>query len=85
MVDRNVEAVRAKLTPQLVGVVTMAARNAEFVTNWARLRGVTLPCTPIERLIDETSGHGAAIARQFIDDVAELFVGRMTEADDHGR
>ena len=59
--------------------VAAAAANPEFVENWARLRGIRLPATPMDKMIDEATGHGAAIARQFIADVDELVCQRLEE------
>lgn len=57
--------------------VAVAASNSEFVDNWTRLRGFTLPASPIERMVDEASGHGEAIAVQFIADVRDLIYSRL--------
>ena len=61
----------------LMVVVAACAKNDEYVDNWLRLRGYTLPASAIERMIDESSGHGEAIAKQFIADVRELFEFRV--------
>jgi hypothetical protein len=65
-------------------VVLACARNAEFVSNWTRLRGVHLPATPLDRLIDEASGNDSGIARLFIADVFDVVIGRMPEGATHG-
>jgi len=67
------------MTP--LDVVMVCARNSEFVSNWARLRGIVLPATPIDRMIDEASGHDSGIARQFIADVFDLVLARLPEGE----
>ena len=60
-------------------VVMACARDAEFVSNWERLRGVTLPRTTLDRMVDEASGHDSGIARLFIADVVDLVLARRPE------
>jgi len=66
--------------PCLLEAARFAARHPEFVTNWARLRGIALPATPLDQLIDAASGHGDVIARQFLADVADLFCDRLPDS-----
>lgn len=61
----------------LMVCVATCAKDDEYVENWARLRGIKLPATPMDRMIDEASGHSDTIAAQFIADVRELFEFRM--------
>lgn len=65
------------MRPSLADCVLAAAGDSEYVANWMRLRGVRLPASPIERLIDQTTGHGDAIAELFFSDVRELIYNRM--------
>lgn len=60
-----------------IDVILACARDSEFVKAWSELRGVKLPATPLEKLIDEASGHGAGIAKLFIEDVIDTVVNRL--------
>jgi hypothetical protein len=66
------------LTPEVAAAARFAAGHPEFVTNWARLRGIPLPTTPLDSLIDAASGHGEATARRFLLDVKDLICDRLT-------
>lgn len=57
--------------------VIECAANDEFVSNWARLRGISFPVTPLEREIDAATFRNDDIARQFISDVADLVWSRI--------
>lgn len=59
--------------------VMAAARSPEFVDSWARLRGVRLPQSVLDRLIDHATGHDDAIVSMFIADVRELVCDRLPE------
>jgi hypothetical protein len=61
----------------LADCVSVAAGNAEFVSNWMRLHGITLAGSPIDAMVDEASGRNDAIAAQFIADVKELIYDRI--------
>jgi hypothetical protein len=58
-------------------VIRACAACPEFVANWARLRGVHLPTTPIDRMIDDATGRNDDIAQQFVADVFDLVIGRL--------
>lgn len=64
----------------LAACVLAAAANPEYVANWMRLRGIRLPSSPIETMIDQQTGYGDQIARQFFEDVRELIYNRMPQA-----
>lgn len=66
--------------PSLEACVMAAAASPEYVANWMRLRGVRLPASPIESLIDAQTGYGDAIAQMFFDDVRENIFNRMPQA-----
>lgn len=68
-------------TPTLAECVAIAVANPEFVENWARLRGISLPSTPIDRMVDDATGRSDAIASQFIQDVADLLFDRIGKED----
>lgn len=53
-------------------VVRECAARPEFVANWARLRQVSLPRSPLDAMVDQAAGHDSAIARQFMTDVYDL-------------
>lgn len=57
--------------------VSACLSNSEFVANWQRLRGVRLPASVLERMIDDASGHSDDIARRFLADVFELVYARL--------
>jgi hypothetical protein len=57
--------------------VSAALNNPEFVTNWQRLRGVRLPASAIERMIDDASGNSDDMARLFLADVLDLLYLRL--------
>jgi hypothetical protein len=59
-------------------VLFYCAGQDEFVAQWERLRGVRLPRSPIEKMIDEATGNDSAIARLFINDVFDLVWSRLT-------
>ena len=56
---------------KFIEVVNECASNKEFVENWARLYKIYLPKNSIELMIDNSSGHSSAIAKQFLDFVFE--------------
>lgn len=62
---------------EFMACVAACAKNNEYVENWLRLRGYSLPRSAIERMVDEASGHGDAIAQQFIADVHETVYSRL--------
>lgn len=62
---------------QFMVCVMACAKNDEYVENWLRLRGYSLPRSAIERMVDDASGHGDAIAQQFIADVHETVYSRL--------
>jgi hypothetical protein len=64
-------------------VVMACAKNSEFVANWARLRGVHLPTTPLAMMIDEATGHGREIGQLFIADVIDLVISRLPDEAEH--
>jgi len=64
-----------------IDVVMACAREPEFVANWARLRGIVLPASPMDRMIDEATGNDSAIARQFIADVCDIVIGRCPQSE----
>ena len=59
------------------GCVRACATTPEFVANWVRLRGVSLPVSPLDLMIDEATGHDSVIAQQFIADVYDLVWSRL--------
>ena len=63
----------------LAKCVDAAAKNPEYVMRWAEMRGVTLPKTPMDWLIDDSTGRCDAIAKLFIEDVRELIYARLSE------
>jgi hypothetical protein len=63
----------------LARCVEVAAANPEFVVNWARIRGVSLPTTPMDWLVSDASGHCDSIAALFIEDVREMIYDRVPE------
>lgn len=63
--------------PSLAECVAVAASNTEFIMQWARLRGVSLPATPIDQMVDDATGRSDAVAAQFIADVKELVYDRV--------
>ena len=64
-----------------IDVVMSCAREPEFVGNWARLRGIVLPASPMDQMIDEATGNDSAIARQFIADVFDIVIGRCPQSE----
>lgn len=61
-------------------VLNYCANRTDFVTEWSRLRGVSLPTTPIERMVDEATGRNDSIAKQFIEDVYDIVWSRLDPA-----
>lgn len=59
--------------------VAACLNTPEFVTNWQRLRGVRLPASALERLIDNGTGYSDHVARMFLDDVLDLVYLRLPE------
>lgn len=57
--------------------VSAALHNPEYVANWQRLRGVRLPASAIERMVDDSSGNSHDIARLFLADVLDLIYLRV--------
>lgn len=57
--------------------VVEAAGNAEFVSNWMRLRGISLATSPIDMMIDDATGRNAETAKLFLADVHDLIWSRL--------
>lgn len=57
--------------------VAAALNNPEYVANWQRLRGVRMPVSALEQLIDNGTGYNHYIARLFLDDVLDLLYLRL--------
>jgi hypothetical protein len=58
------------------------AANEDYVREWARLRGVTFPGNPIERMVDEATGHSDSIAALFIGDFIDMVWFRVPRKED---
>jgi hypothetical protein len=59
--------------PNFADWVTLCARTPEYVNNWARLRGISVPRTPMDRLIDDASGRSEDTAKLFMADAFDLW------------
>lgn len=51
-----------------------------YVENWARLRGVKLPSSPIEQMIDHATGFYEGIGELFVTDVYEMVYSRVLKS-----
>lgn len=49
-----------------------ATLETGFVEEWMRLRGVKMPTNPLDAMIDDATGHGDEIAKQYLADVYDL-------------
>jgi hypothetical protein len=63
----------------LARCVDAASSNPVFVVHWARLRGISLPDTPMDWLHANACGTSDSIASLFIEDVRELIYDRLPE------
>lgn len=68
---------RVRYVATLADCIALTRVSPEFVENWARLRGMRLPNSPIERMIDQAAGYAAEVEALFVADVAEMFLGRL--------
>jgi hypothetical protein len=66
----------------LAKCVDAAARNPVYVMQWARIRGIELPETPMDWLVDDSTGRADSIAALFIEDVRELIYDRLPAPED---
>ena len=66
-------------TADLAKAATIALSDADFVSNWARLRGVAPPTTKVEELIDRALGRGDQQAQQFLRDIQDWVLNRIPE------
>lgn len=48
------------------------AVESGFLNEWLRLTGNRLPRSEIERMVDEVTGYGEDVARQFLQHVKEF-------------
>lgn len=53
--------------------------SPSFIEEWARLRGFKVNRAPIEQMIDEATGYGDHVARQFLSDVWDTVWIRLPE------
>lgn len=49
----------------------------QFFAEWMKIKGYTMPTTPLERLIDSATGFDQTIMAEFVADVADLVIDRI--------
>lgn len=62
-------------------VLSECVANADFVRHWARLRGIRVPLSGIERMIDAATGYNDTIGKRFVADVYDLVWCRIPRND----